>query len=292
MLFSTQTHVLADKYGLETSVEMLAKAGYPALDVSMFDRNKAPFTDDYREVAERVKAKAESLGVKFIQAHAPFYWKYEVYRDELVPLLPRAFEFCSLLGVRDIVVHPMQNGRFYGREEELFNLNVEFYKSLAPIAREFGVRIAIENMWQTHPISRNICDDILANPEQLAKMYDVLSESYPDVFTVCLDLGHVALCGREPADAIRIIGRERLGALHVHDVDYRSDLHTLPGISKLNWTEICEALAQIDYQGSFNLEADNFLIGFPERHLQTAANFMADTSRRFAEMIDEMRNNK
>lgn len=290
MLFSTQTHILADKYGLETAVEMLVKAGYPALDVSIFDRNAVPFTTDYREVAARLKAKADSLCVKFIQAHAPFYWKYEVYRDELVPLLPRTFEFCSLLGVRDIVVHPMQNGRYYGREKELFDLNVEFYKSLAPLAKQFGVRIAIENMWQNHPVNRNICDDILADPHELARMYDTLDDA--ESFTVCLDLGHVALCGREPEDAIRIIGKERLGALHVHDVDYRSDLHTLPGTSKLKWTKICEALAEIDYQGSFNLEADSFFLGFPERHYPTAAKFMADTSKMFAEMIEEMKNNK
>ena len=180
MLFSTQTHVIADEYGLERAVEILAKAGYPALDVSIFNRNAVPFTDDFREVAARVKAKADSLNVKLIQAHAPFYWKYDVYKDEIVPNLPRVFEFCSLLGVENVVVHPMQNGRYYGREKELFDLNVEFYKSLAPIAKKFGVKIAIENMWQAHPVNKQICDDILADPNELARMYDTLAD--PEVF--------------------------------------------------------------------------------------------------------------
>lgn len=287
MLFSTQTHVLADTYGLETAIEMLAKAGYPALDISLFNTKEMPFSDGYREYALKIKEKADYLGVKFIQAHAPFYWKYEVYANDLVPLLPRAFEFCSIIGVENIVVHPMQNGRYYGREQELFDLNVEFYKSLAPIAKKFGVRIAIENMWQIHPESKHICDDILADPYELARMYDTLAD--PETFTVCLDLGHVALCGREPDDAIRIIGKERLGALHVHDVDYCSDLHTLPGTSKLKWEKICAALAEVDYQGSFNLEADSFFRGFPKDFYQNVADFMADTCKMFVNRIESLR---
>ena len=141
-------------------------------------------------------------------------------------------------------------------------LNVDFYKSLAPYAKKCGVKIAIENMWQTHPVSRHITDDILADPSDLVRMYDTLAD--PEAFTICLDLGHVALCGREPDAAIRTIGNERLGALHVHDVDYVSDLHTLPGVSKINWNNVCKALADINYRGSFNLEADSFFLGFPD----------------------------
>ena len=278
---------LSNIYGLETSVDMLIEAGYPAIDVSMFKTDEPPFTDDYKEVAERLLAKANAKGVKFIQAHAPFGGGFEKYTTVLVPLMPRVFEFCSLLGIRDVVVHPIQDGRYYKREEELFERNVEFYKSLAPIAKQYGVKIAIENMWQRHPITKNICDDVLAPPEELARMYDVLND--PETFTVCLDLGHVALCGREPEDAIRTIGKDRLGALHVHDVDYASDLHTLPGIGKINWTKVCEALAEIDYEGSFNLEADNFFLGFLPEHHAMCAKFMADTTRVFAEKIDELR---
>ena len=291
MLFSTQTDMLARTFGLEKAMEMFAEAGYPALDISLFNRNEPPFVGDFREYAEKIRSKADALGIKFIQAHAPFYWKYEVYVNEIIPLLPKAVEFCSLIGVRDIVVHPIQNGRYYGKEKEIFDLNVEFYKSLAPTARKFGVRIGIENMWQNHPVNRHICDDILADPHELARMYDVLND--PEVFTVNLDLGHVALCGREPDDAIRIIGKERLGALHVHDVDYCSDMHTLPGTSKLKWEKICQALADVDYCGSFNLEADAFYLGFPQRHYQAVTNFMADTCRMFVGMIEEMKiNNK
>ncbi|MBE6635217.1 MAG: sugar phosphate isomerase/epimerase [Ruminococcaceae bacterium] len=284
MLFSTQTEFLAPRYGLEAAVDMLIEAGYPAIDISMFKTDMPPFTDDYREVAARLLEKANAKGVKFIQAHAPFGGGYKRYTEELIPLLPRAFEFCGLLGIENIVVHPIQNGRYYGREKELFDMNVEFYRSLAPLAKKHGVKIAIENMWQWHPVNRTqIIDDICAPPEELAAMYDTLAD--PEAFTVCLDIGHVALCGREPEAAIRTIG-SRIGCLHVHDVNYREDLHTLPGVSKINWDNVCRALAEIGYSGSINLEADAFYYGFlPEQH-KIVTRFMADTTRILAEKVD------
>lgn len=286
MLFSSHTLFLADKYGLDTAVDMLIDAGYPAIDISMTKLNEPPFTDDYREVAARLLEKANKAGVKFIQAHAPFGGGYKRYTEELIPLLPRVFEFCGLLGIEYVVVHPIQNGRYYGREKELFDMNVEFYRSIAPFAKQHGVKIAIENMWQWHPVAKYIVDDICAPPEELAAIYDELND--PETFTVCLDIGHVALCGREPEDAIRTIG-SRIGCLHVHDVNYKEDLHTLPGVAKINWDRVCRALAEIDYRGSINLEADAFYYGFlPEQHT-VVTKFMADSTRILAEKVDSYR---
>lgn len=284
MLFSNQTEFLSGKYGLVRAVEMMIEAGYPAIDITMWDVKACPFTDDYREVAATLKAMAEPAGVKFVQAHAPFGGGYDKYTRELVPLLPRAFEFCSLLGIESIVVHPITRGHFYGREEEHFNLNMKFYSALAPLARTNKVKIAIENMWDRHPVTGRICDHVCADPHELCRYYDMLND--PEVFTICLDLGHVALCGREPEDAIRIIGHDRLGCIHAHDVDYISDLHTLPGAAKIKWDDVARALGEIDYKGVFNMEADCFFEGFMEEHYPAVARFMADTARVIANKID------
>lgn len=283
MKISTQTHFLADTYGMIRAIEILAESGFDGIDVSMFSITSEIFGDNYKDFAKQMLDTAKRCGVEFVQAHAPFGGGYEKYMEEKVPLLPRAIEFCSLLGIPNIVIHPIQNGRYYGNEKKLFDMNVEFYRGLAPVAKQFGVKIAIENMWQRNPGSGYICDDVCAPPEELAAMYDVLND--PEAFTVCLDLGHVALCGREPEDAIRTIG-SRIGCLHIHDVDYRSDLHTLPGISKLNWTNVCRALADIKYAGCFNLEADAFFYKFPEAAYPTVSKFMADISRIYANKIE------
>ena len=283
MLFSNQTEFLSAKYGLVRAVEMMIEAGYPAIDITMWDASACPFTDDYQEVATKLRAMADAKGVRFIQAHAPFA-RYDRYINELVPLLPRAFEFCALLGIESIVVHPLMNGHYYGHEQEHFDMNMKFYQALAPLARTNKVKIALENMWDRHSVTGRICDHVCADPHELCRYYDTLND--PEVFTVCLDLGHVALCGREPEDAIRIIGRERLGCIHAHDVDYVSDLHTLPGAAKIKWDNVARALGEIDYQGSFNMEADQFFAGFMEEHYPSVAKFMADTARSIANKID------
>ena len=288
MLFSTQDHIMVQRFGQETGDKLLMDAGYPAIDISFFgDFYTYIFEEDYKDRAAKMKAYANSRGVIYNQAHAPFGGGYDNYTTKLVPQMPRVFEFCGLLGVKQIIVHPIQRGIFKGHEKEIFDLNVEFYKGLAPLAKENGVKIAIENMWQRHPVNRQIVDDICADPYELAAMYDTLND--PEAFTVCLDLGHVALCRREPDEAIRILGHDRLGALHVHDVDYVDDLHTLPGVEKINWENVCRALGEIDYKGEFTLEADNFLKNFDDKFKPVAARFMADTARHLAEKVDSYR---
>ncbi|MBQ7343826.1 MAG: sugar phosphate isomerase/epimerase [Clostridia bacterium] len=284
MLFATQTDFLARKYGLVRAVEMLIEAGYPAIDVTMYHTNGYPFTDDYREVAARLRSMADKAGVRFVQAHAPFGGGYDRYLNELIPLFPRVFEFCSLLGIENLIVHPIMRGHYYGAEAEHFDMNMKFYRAIAPLSRTNKVKIAIENMWDRHPVTGRICDHVCADPHELVRYYDELAD--PEVFTVCLDIGHVALCGREPEDAVRIIGRERLGCIHAHDVDYVSDLHTLPGTSKINWDKVSRALGEIDYKGPFTLEADCFYDGFMEEHYPAVTKFMADTARVISNKID------
>lgn len=286
MLFSSTTTGLVGSYDLETSVRIMMDAGFPAIDLSMCSHNEYLFADNWRETADHLRALTDSRGVIFNQAHAPFGGGYDHYTSQLVPLMPRVFAVAGRLGIRQVVVHPLQRGRYYGHEKELFDMNMTFYRSLAPYARDAGVKIAIENMWQNHPVTHRICDDVCADPHELVAYFDTLDD--PDVFTVCLDIGHVALCGREPEDAVRVIGHDRLGALHVHDVDYINDQHNLMGMGSINWERVCRALADVRYKGEFTLEALRFLTGYETAFKPTAVRFMADCARYYADKTQAM----
>lgn len=288
MLISTQTNRFVTEFGFEEGIKLLMDAGYTALDFSFFGyANEHLFKEDEIALAKKLRKLADERGVVFNQAHAPFGGGYDNYTQNLVPKFPKVFEFASMLGVENIVVHPLQSGRYYGRENELFEMNMEFYSKLAPLAKNSGLKIAIENMWQRHPVNGYIVDDVCADPYELAKYYDTLDDA--ESFTVCLDIGHVALCGREPEDAVRIIGHQRLGAIHAHDVNYREDLHTLPGCGRINYYAVAKALGEIDYVGDFTLEADHFLIRYAKEHYPTAAKFMVDTSKHLVEEINKNR---
>ena len=287
MIFSTQTMTPVARFGLVKGIKLLCEAGYPAIDYSISyvrEESDLPTDADLSAVLE----VAKRYGVTFNQAHAPF--GYANWYSVIEPKLPRIFEICSKLGVRQVVIHPLQPGPYRGHEKEIFDLNLAFYRGLVPLADRAGVRIAIENMWQRNAVSRVIVDDICAAPAELANLYDALDD--PAHFTVCLDIGHAALCNREPEDLIRAIGHDRLGALHVHDVDYIDDLHTLPGMGKVNWDRVCRALGEIDYKGELTLESGKFLEGFEADFYPRAIRFTADRARYLADKVDAYRKTK
>lgn len=283
MLFSTNTMIGVSRLGLEAGLSVLLDAGFPALDLTMYAQNEYLFASDYKSAARKIRNLVYDRGAVFNQAHAPFGGGYDNYRNNLIPTLPRAIEFAGLIGAGCVVVHPIVKRRHYGFEREHFEMNMEFYSSLAPYAKDAGVKIAIENMWGRHPVTGRICDSVCSDPQELVKYYDELNN--PDVFTICLDLGHVAITSREPEDAILTVGHERLGAVHVHDVDYLTDTHTLPGLGRINWDAVCASLTEINYRGDFTLEIDNFALNFPDEYLPHAFRFAADTARYFTEKI-------
>ncbi len=281
MLFSTNTMISVGRLGLDEGLTVLLDAGFPALDLTLYAHNDYLFRDDYKATAKRILSLLKSRGAIFNQAHAPFGGGYDNYKNNLIPTLPRVFEFAGLIGVKSLIVHPIVKRRHYGFEREHFEMNMEFYTSLIPYAKNTGVKIAIENMWGRHPVTGRICDSVCSDPHELARYYDSLAN--PDVFTVCLDLGHVAITNREPEDAIRVIGHDRLGAIHAHDVDYLTDTHTLPGLGRISWDRVCASLVEIDYTGDFTLEIDNFASNFDDEYLPTAFKFAADTAKYLVE---------
>ena len=125
----------------------------------------------------------------------------------------------AYLGAPMIVVHPCTHLDYSveGNPEILFEYNLNFYKKLIPVARECGIKIAIENIGRI---------SVTSTPERLNKLFDTLCDP---VFTVCVDVGHCLLQGVDPAEAIRAIGPRLVdGCTHVHDNNGERDSHTLP----------------------------------------------------------------
>lgn len=157
------------------------------------------------------------------------------------------------------------------------------YNRLSVYAKEFGIKIALENMW-TLDKNQKVIPNVCSFAKDLAHYYDNLD---PESFTVCLDLGHGPLVSEEPKDAIKTIGAERMTALHVHDVDYIHDLHTLPYLGKIDWDQTAKALAEINYRGDFTFEIPNFFRCFPAELLPSAARLAHDTGRLLMQKIEK-----
>lgn len=281
MKLSTQTHIMIDTFGQEEGIRLLAEAGYDAIDFSFFDLLEESSTwlqDDWRERASRLKAAAERCGITINQAHAPFHTSTgeEPYDTIMMERILRSMEAASIMGVKNIIVHPRQHLNYNQCKRQLFEENVTMYRQLIPYCEKWNIRVCAENMWHSDPKRNVIIDSVCSQPDEFCALLDAVNSPW---IVGCLDIGHCALVSVDPADAIRALGPKRLQALHVHDVDYLHDNHTLPFVQQLNWDSIMTALAVIGYEGDFTFEADNFLVGFPKKLRPDAAAFMAKTGR-------------
>ncbi len=294
MLLSTQTDVLFRRFGAETAVQMFAQAGFDAIDYSMFSMtdDSCPLNSaDPEKFGLLLRKIAEDAGISFNQAHAPFpCWKggeeNAAYNEKMPERIKQAIRIAGVLGAKSIVVHPIS---YSSCAEEQKAFNFEFFRKIEPVALEYGIKIALENMWGYDSRRGYIVPNVCSFGRDLCEYYDELNN--PKAYTVCLDLGHSGLVGEEPDEAIRVLGAERLGALHVHDNNYRADNHTIPyGYDmKMNWDAITRALGEIGYKGDFTFEADNFLHRFDDDTIQCAVDFMATLGRRLMAKIDAAR---
>lgn len=286
MLISCPTGVLESKLeGLDNTIKLLSDAGFDAYDITLCEMYKNDEhwanVDGYREEALRLRALADGLGIVCNQAHAPFpsSVKDEEKNPEIFKKIVRSMEVASILGARIIVVHPKQHLEYAEHVKELFEMNVEFYKSLIPYCEKFGIKIATENMWQHNKNNKSIIDSTCSRPGEFCDYIDAVGSEW---LVGCLDIGHAALIGTDIPGFIRTMGKKRLQALHVHDVDYIVDSHTLPYTLKINYDEVATALAEIGYEGDMTFEAMKFFKNFPVEVLPEAARLMCAVGKHLA----------
>lgn len=286
---SMETAHVVSRMPDEQAIRTLAGAGFDCVDFS-FGANDvswrgadAPAYDPY-EAARQIRVLADELGIVFNQSHTPFTTNPQ--DEERFEITVKCIEISSILGVKQTVVHPLHYLTYKGNEARLKEENMTFFRRLLPYAERCGVRIATENMYQIDRNRGYIVHDVCASPEEFCDYIDEINSPY---FVACLDIGHCALVGEDPAAMIRALGHDRLHALHVHDNDYLHDTHTIPGNGKINYAPILEALADIDYDGDYTLEAGNFLDGFETEFIPQGVKFMAERARFQANILDRLR---
>ena len=259
MQFATNTAYLHRRLGLEGGIERLADYGFSNIDVTLFNMDLPPYNTDFVTLADKCVAYASARGLKFTQAHAPFARSVTEHIETQLPLFPRIFEFAARLGIPHIVVHTLKDygTKYSANSKEILDVNYKYFKGISQIAAQYGVKIAIENTFQRDPVTRKILSSPLSNPIEHRDFFDRLDDDRN--FTLCLDVGHAAITHFDPSESIRILGADRLGALHIQDNDYVEDLHFAPGTSRLDFYAICRALGEINYRGIYTLECDHEL---------------------------------
>ena len=286
------------RYDFAKCIDIYKAAGFTACDYSLTglindgDRWNG---DNYRELAEEVRRIADEKGMPITQTHAPFNFKSAQWDDPVIfeevtfPRMVRNLEISGILGAKVSVIHPIHHMLYHGHEEEIFQRNMAYYRRLIPYAKEYGVKIGVENMFQADPRRKHLVADTCSNIEEFVRYIDTLDS---EQITACLDVGHVGLplTDKEAPDFIRALGHDRLGALHIHDNDYRNDQHALPYLGIINWMEVAKALGEIDYQDDFTYEVKGALLcNCDEGFVPTMAAFFAAPGKHICTEIERNR---
>ena len=287
MKTSTEIWSSANILGEERAIYELAKAGFDAWDFSMFEMARIDWStykiqpsthplsgNDYVAFAKKLKKIGDENGIHCNQSHAPFPSLVPGIRD----FLKRAIECTAIAGGKHCIIHPDNH-----RNAEQ---NAEMYFELRPFAKEHGVKIATENMWnwdgnEDHAIAAACShhDDFVAHLKAVNDPYLV----------ACLDIGHAEMKGLNTSakEMILALG-DKLEALHVHDNDRWHDSHRIPFSMDINWNEVISALKQINYKGYMTLEADAHIrttAKTEEEALREIAN-LSSAARRLADMFE------
>lgn len=282
MILSTENSFLRVHVGEREAIEILAKAGFDAIDYGFapdFEYGTSPFNkNNYLDYAKEVVKIAEDNGVFFNQAHGPFMFDTSLFPDyskQVLPLYQRCFEVCALLKIPHVIVHPVHHIPYRGNEELLWNMNMDFYHQLLTYAKEFGVKIALENMYQYDSRRGGMTRDVFASPDEYACFYDMLKSS--DV-VCCVDTGHCSIVGEDVVKMLRIMGK-RVKALHVNDNLFRTDDHVIPGHGFMDWDAVTKTLAQINYSGDLTFEVINIYRHYDKEFMLTSAKYLHDVGR-------------
>ena len=285
MKISTEIASAAKIIGEEKAVEYVGKAGFDHWDFSMFrmcrysklqgritDQDSRMAGDNYLAFARQLKKIGLDNGITCNQSHAPF----PVDVPQVRSYLKRAIECTAEAGGRYCVIHPMNNGT----PEE----NAEFYFELLPFAKEHGVKIATENMWNWNEDKTRSCFAACATSESFNAHLDAVSDEY---LVACLDVGHAEMrgSGSGAVNMIHALG-DRLKCLHLHDNDLLHDSHQLPYSMQIDFDAILAALKAIGYSGELTLEVDAYLKAYNEENIMIGIRKMAEVTRRMAAKLD------
>ena len=285
MKISTTNSFLALNHGQHKALEMIAKAGFDCVDMYfgyMAKENDNEFLQpDAPQLCKELRKRAEDLGLSFNQAHAPFQMDHKPWlegtREDILRRYRISFELAGILGVRNMVVHPLHCMNYLNNDPDwIMEQNVEYYSALLPYAQDAGVKIAIENMWQKNQFNKQITLSVCSSPYELRKYVDACNGVAPQ-FVACLDVGHCILTGHDPVNSIEVLG-DRLDALHVHDVDGIGDNHACPMTMTVKYPDVMEALKRVDYKGEFTLEVGGHFFNKYEDH-GLAAGHLAQVCR-------------
>lgn len=243
------------------------------------------------------KQAAKENGIMINQMHMPYPIYVPRGTKELNDYLwtqvaPKSMELCAFMECPYIVIHGFKLARYLGSEEAEWEKTEAFIDSIAPMAKEQGITICIENLYEG--MGGHLVEGPCCNAFKAAARIDRINEKYgAEVLGFCFDTGHANLVGLDMESFLTTLG-SRLKVLHIHDNDGISDLHQIPftfaktreNKSSTDWDGFIRGLRAIHFDGVLSFETAPVLTAFPQELKEEALGFIAKIGAYFAEEIE------
>ena len=287
MRLSMDTSAVSLYYGDEEALRIIRRAGFDCCDFSFCTLDgsvKIGENEAYLSWARHLRSVMDEIGLVCNQAHAPLTLTRENYSADMSDMhyreLVRSMECASVFGAPHIVVHPLGQE---GGDSRDFDLR--FYQDLEKWCRRFKIKVAIENVYTVDPAT-GVKQRRLCSAEEQAALVRALGT---ECFTVLIDIGHAAILGSKPEDYLRRMDPALLGGLHVHDTDFREDLHVPPYHALHDWDAIMKTLGEMDYAGDLSLEIPYYISRFDRALVPVAVRFAEEIGRHLIDRFETLR---
>ncbi len=287
MKISTEIQSISNIVGYEKAVSYVAQAGFDNFDMSLFNiceyfwdkgeyivnENNPLNKKDYIKFVHNLKRIGQDGGITCNQSHAPFPTSYLITDH-----LKKAIEITAEIGGKYCVIHPVNDYNVFQ--------NAEIFNNLIPFAKAHNVIIATENMWnwKNDKATRAAC----SNAENFNSLLDTVNSEY---LVALLDIGHAEMMHEEDSDPTSIFIKKlgnRLKCLHIHDNDKWHDSHQIPFSMDIDYNPIIKALKDINYDGEFTLEADQYLKGRDEDNVFSGVIDLKKSADRLGELFERI----
>lgn len=284
MNLTIENFLFRKKFGDQKAFEMIKNAGFDGVDFSfneLLDDGSFGCIDlsDYKAKAKQQKDFLDAFGLSCSQAHAPFDHKYYSScidkNGTLYKNIISAIKASSIIGIKTLVVHALR----VDVGQDFLSCNLEFYKSLEDCAKDYGVKIAVENL----------VSSIFWQPNQLSQFIRQLDSP---VFCACIDVGHAYLTGVQPEKFIAGMDKGVIECVHLHDTDGKFDRHWIPFYGEQNWDKTIKALADYGFNGDMNLEVIHTFDNLPLELYAPTLEYVAKVGKYLKEQFIKYKNQK
>ena len=304
-----QTKNVVDDQNPEQGFRILRRAGFSCVDfslnyyltnTSLYQHRPNDFFDKSQRELENYfephKKGAKEAGIRIHQMHMPYPMYIPNGKKELNEYLwnvvaPKSMGLCAFFQCPYIVVHGFKLTRNLGSEEAEWRNTEKFLHSLAPMAKEMGITICIENLYSS--LGGHIMEGPCCDVRKAVERIDRFNEQYgAEVLGFCFDTGHTNLVSIDFEDFMTRLGK-RLKVFHIHDNDGVGDLHQLPftftktreNRPSTDWDGFVKGLRQIHFDGVLSFETAPVLTTFPEEMKAEVLSFIARIGKYFGDQI-------